>query len=353
MKKLFKKVISTAVMLLLFLGYLPAYQLPNLESATLTGGSITLSDSRPSATSVSYTIDFDNVTTSAVKCIKAVFSTAATAGSVPTGLTSTSATLGGTSDFIPTPGSWTVDASTNGTVKATFATGETPASASDRTVVLSGITSGSTADTTYYVQFSTFNNTDCSSSAVDSGTVAFIYTSGQAVSATVDPSLSFTIGTVAGSQTVNSATTDTASTTTTIPFGTLTTSNNEVIAHDLNVGTNSQSGYTVTIKYTGNFTNGTSDITAHDGTNASPSTFSSAGTEAFGYTTEDATLGTGTAGRFSGGKWAGFSTTAYEVAYSASAVSETVRTGYQVGISSTTSAGSYTTTVVYTATPTY
>jgi len=352
MKKLYKKIISVVLVLMIFLGYLPQYTAP-LNSATLTGGSLNLSDSRPSTSSVTYTITFSGVTTSAIKCIQAVFSDSVTGGSAPTGMVTSGAALGGTSTYIPTPASWSVASPQAGTVKVTYATGETPGGSSSRTVILTGITNGSTADTAYYLQFSTFNNTDCSSSPVDSGVISYIYTSGQSVSATVDPSLSFSIGTVNSGQTVNSATTTDSSTTTTVPFGTLSASANQIVAHDLDIATNAQSGYTVTIKYTGTFNNGTHDMTNKTDTNASPAVFASVGTEEFGYTTEDTTLGTGTADRFSGGKWAGFSTTAYEVAYSASAVDETVRTGYQVGISATTPAGSYTTTVVYTATPTY
>ena len=353
MKKFIRKSLAFLMVLVLFLGYFPNYT-AQPQSATLSTGSLSLSDSRPSTTSVTYTHTFSNVTLSATKCIKVQFNTAADmSGTVPTGLTTTGGAFSATSNYIPTPASWTGVFTTNGTVTITFATGETPAGASGRTVVLTGITNGSTADTAYYAKLSTFNNIDCATSPLDNGTVALIFTSGQSVSATVDPSLSFTIALVGSGQTVNGATTTAASTTTTIPFGALSTGSNKILAHDLTVGTNANSGYTVTLKYTGVLTNGSYNITNWSGTNAAPTTFSAAGTESFGYTTEDAVLGTGTTNRFTTGKWAAFTTSPLEVAYNDSAVSQTIRTGYQVGISSTTSAGSYTTTVVYTATPTY
>lgn len=327
------------------------------SAATLTGASLAISDSRPSTSSVSYTFDADNVTTSAIKCIKLQISTAITAGSAPSGLDTTSAALSGSSDYIPTPGSWTVDASTNGTILATYATGETPANASDRTVIFTGITNASTANTTYYGLFSTYNDTDCSSSAVDSVNVAFIYTNGQTVSLTVDPSLSFSIAAVNSSQSVNSATTTVTSTTTTIPFGTVTTSANAIAAHDLSISTNAQSGYTVYARYTAAPTSGSNSIDDHSGSNASPASFSTAGTEAFGYTTNDSSLGTGTATRFTssgGNKWAAFTTSNAEVGYSAtSAASDTIRIGYQVGVAGNTPAGTYTSSVILTATPVY
>ncbi len=352
-----KKYISIFLISLFVIGSFSFLVPLRFSAASLQSGSLTLSDSRPSTASVTYTFNFSNVTTSSIRCINVAFSDAATGGSKPTGLTITSATFGGTSTYVPTPASWTVNNNnTTGVTTLTFATGEVPSSATGRTVVLNGITNGSTAATTYYVRFSTYNNVDCATSPVDNQTIAFIYTNGQLVSATVDPTLSFTIAGVASGQTVNGATTTVTSTATTVPLGTLTTGSNSIAAQDLTVGTNAQGGYTVTIRYTGSLTNGTHNFTDFASPNSAPTTFSAAGTEAFGYTTNDATLGTGTVDRFtsSGGlKFAGFTTSPVEVAYSATAASGTTRVGYEAGISATTPAGAYTTTVVFVATPTY
>jgi len=352
-----RKLSSTFLSFLFVLGSLSLFLPLSYSAASLQNGSLTLSDSRPSATSVSYTFNFSGVTTSAIKCISVQFSDAATGGSKPTGLTITSAALSGTSNYVPTPASWTpTNNNTTGLTTLVYATGETPASASNRTVILTGITNGSVAATTYYVRFATFNNIDCATSPVDSQTIAFIYTNGQLVSATVDPTLSFTIAGVASGQSVNGVTTNITTTSTTVPLGTLTTGSNAIAAQDLTVGTNAQSGYTVTIRYTGALTNGTHSFVDFASPNSAPTAFSAAGTEAFGYTTNDASLGTGTATRFTatgGQKFAGFTTSPLEVAYSAAAASETTRVGYQAGISATTPAGSYTTTVVFVATPTY
>jgi hypothetical protein len=221
--------------------------------------------------------------------------------------------------------------------------------------VLTGITNGSTAGTAYFVQFSTFNNTDCATTPVDNATIAFIYVNGQTVSATVDPTLTFTIAGVASGQTVvTGATTTVTSTSTTVPLGTLSTGANAIAAQDLTVGTNANSGYTVTAKYTAALASLSHNMTDVTGTNASPAAFPGAGTESFGYTTNDTALGTGTTGRFTGNTtWAKFTTSPLEVAYNAAAVSETTRIGYQAGIATTTAAGSYSTTVVFVATPTY
>jgi hypothetical protein len=122
----------------------------------------------------------------------------------------------------------------------------------------------------------------------------------------------------------------------------------------LTVNTNAGNGYTVYTRYTQAPTNGSHSITDWTGTNASPTTFSAAGTEAFGYTTTSTSL-SGTAARFSSNKYAKFTTTDAEVAHATTGVSNDVTTvGYQVGISGTTPAGVYgTSTVIYTATPAY
>lgn len=359
-QKLLKKTLSTTLALALGLTPLapPLGQLSGVHAASLTGGKLSLSDSRPSGTSVSYDLEFDNVTTSSIRCIQVEFDTAADgSGGKPTGLDISSAALSGSSDYIPTPASWSIsNNNTTGISSITYATGETPASASDRNVILTGITNGSTAETGYYAIFSTYNNVDCTSSGVDSGINTFIYVTGQAVSLTVDPTISFNVAAVASGQTVNGATTTVTTTDGTIPFGTVTSGSLSIAAHDATVTTNAGSGYTLYVRYTAKPTSGSNDIDDHTGTNAAP-TAMSAGTEAFGYTTNDATLGTGTVDRFTDGgpKYAAFTTTNAEAGYSSAAVSsQTVRLGYAVGISGTTPAGTYgNSTVIITATPAY
>ena len=356
---LLKKTLATALTIMVGLTPLtPLSQLSGVHAASLTGGKIALSDSRPSGTSVSYDIEFDNVTTSTTRCLRVEFDTSADGtGGKPTGLDITSAALSGSSDYVPTPASWSVsNNNTTGVSSITLSGGETPASATDRNVILTGITNGSTAETGYYVIFNTYNNVDCSTSAVDSGTATFIYVTGQAVSLTVDPTISFNVAAVASGQTVNGATTTVTTTDGTIPFGTVTSGALSIAAHDATVTTNAGSGYTMYIRYTAAPSSGANSIDDHTGTNAAPSAMS-AGTEAFGYTTNDATLGTGTAARFtdSAPEYAAFTTSNAEVGYNASAVSsQTIRLGYAVGISGTTPAGTYgASTVIITATPAY
>lgn len=331
-------------------------------AATLTTASVTLSDPRPNAASVSYDFQASNVTTSAIRCISVEFDTSADgSGGKPTGMDITNAALSGSSDYVPTPASWSVsNNNTTGISSITFASGETPASASGRNVILTTITNGSTPDNDYYLIFRTFNNTDCATSPVDSSTVGFIFTDGQAVSMSVEGALAFTIAGVTGngSLAVNGATITNglATTATTIPFGTVTASANKVAAQDLSVSTNSTNGYTVYTRYTAQPTSGSNTINNHTGSNGTPTAFSAAGTEAFGYTTEDSTL-SGSADRFTssgGNKWAAFTTSNAELVFNAGAVNaQTTRVGFQTGISATTEPGSYVSSVIYTAVPVY
>ncbi|MGH7238625.1 MAG: hypothetical protein ACREHG_01015, partial [Candidatus Saccharimonadales bacterium] len=182
------------------------------NAATLTSASMTLSDSRPSQ-AASYTFNASGFTTAtSLQCIEFQFNTAADmTGSVPGGFTSTSAGL--SSSTLVTASNWTVSAGTNGTVKLTYATGQTPASSGN--IVLGSITNGSTAGTAYFVKVSTYSDSTCSTGA-DNVTVGFIYTSGEAVSATISPTLAFTVGSVASSTSVNGATTNVSTTSSTI-----------------------------------------------------------------------------------------------------------------------------------------
>jgi hypothetical protein len=256
---------------------------------------------------------------------------------------------------------YTLDKTTNGTLKYTNASGIAPSVTSGAHFIVNGITNGSQTNDDKFLTFSTYNNTDCSTNPIDSVVVGFIFTDGQQVTIGVDPSLSFAVAGVTGngSLTVNGATITNglATTSGTIPFGTLSSATNKVAAQDLTVSTNAGNGYTVYVRYSGKPTVNSfniDDLNTGTSTNLSPTVFTAAGTEGFGYTTEDFTLGTGTAGRFSANKWASFTTSNAEVAYNGTtANSQTTRVGFQAGIAGSTEPGAYTTTVIYTATPVY
>jgi hypothetical protein len=335
-----------------------------VHAATLTTASVTLSDPRPSTASVSYDFLASSISATSIQCIKEVYSINADGtGGVPTGFnSSTSAAVNtGASTIFASHASWSLNKTTNGTLLYTNATGAAPSVTTGAHFVVGGITNGSTTNTGYYLTFSTYTSSNCSTGPVDSVVVQYIFTDGQQVSIGVDPSLSFAVAGVTGngSLTVNGATITNglATTSSTIPFGTLTAASNKVAAQDLTVSTNAGNGYTVYVRYTGKPTVNSfniDDLNTGTSTNASPTVFTGSGTEGFGYTTEDFTLGTGTPGRFSANKWASFTTSNAEVVYNATtAANQTTRVGFQAGIAGSTEPGAYTTTVIYTATPVY
>lgn len=336
-----------------------AVLLPTTRANALSSSSLTLTDSRPS-TSSSYTFDTSGLTTgSNIQCIQLDIGTAVD-GTGDAGLDLTSIAL--TSESISSGDTWTVgsvDGSTDQLRATADAGGATPNASGN--IVWGGIVNGSSADTTYFGLFETFNNVDCSTGGpIDSAVVTLIFKAGALVSLTIDPTLTFTVAGVATSQTVNGATTTVGSSATAIDFLNAVASGSPgVSAHDLTAGTNASGGYTLYIKHTALLTNGASDtITNWTGTNLIPTGSFATTAEAWGYTTDDATLtavGDGV-DRFTTptNVWAGFSTSNEEVAYNGAAIaSETTRVGHQVAVSSATEAGTYQTTVVYTAASTY
>ncbi len=328
------------------------------RAATLTVASVSLSDSRPSQTGVTYAAAASSYSGSTIKCVKEVFATTPAGTTKPTGMaTASGITIAGSQTLLASTVGWTRGGSDpDGTV--TFInSGSSEAPSGTKTWDLAGFTNSSLADTTYWLRISTYGNADCVTSPVDNTTIGFIITSGSQLSLTVDQSLSFTVNSVGSAAICDGTTTTQASTATTLPFGTVTSAVNGVVCQDLSAATNSTGGYTISLRYTGKPANGVGGFIADQtGSNASPTPFSAAGTEAYGYTTDDATLGTGTASRFTNGgqKWAAATTVNSEVAFEPSGVTaQTYRIGHQVGVSSITAAGNYSTTIIYTCTPVY
>jgi hypothetical protein len=345
-------------------------------AASLSSSSVSLSDPRPSNTS-SYTFTGSTVTSGLIKCVKVVFATASTGEVNPTGWDGTAGTVTAASSTLVNSSAtgWTLATSdgsgasvgADNVWKYTNTTGITPGTLTGATFVMAGITNSSVADTAYYMRINTYNNTDCSSSPVDNAAVEFINTNGSTLSLTIDNTLSFTVNGI--SATTNCAGSGTGaaqtSTGTTLPFGTVTSASNTYVCQDLTAATNSTNGYTIFARYTAKPTNALSQTIADTaaGSNNAPGTFAGAGTEAYGYTTNDQSLsgsagtGAGQASRFFNGttyKWAAMTSSNAEVGYESAGVTSTsYRVTHQVGVSLTTFPGTYNTTVIYTCTPVY
>jgi len=329
----------------------------SVAAADLTAASLSLSDPRPDESGVVYTFSAASFTTATtLRCMVLQFNEDADmSGSVPSGIDTTGASFD--SSTLVTAGDWT-EGGANGTIQLTYATGSTPAASGN--LVLGGIDNGDTADTTYFAQLRTYGNADCSTGGViDSVTVAFVYIDGELVELTIEPTLTFTCTGLGSGANVNGATTTLANSCTGINFGNnVTAATNGIAGHNLNVTTNASAGYTVYIRHTGLLTNENADtIDNHTGTNAAPTAFPAAGTEAWGYTTEDSNLGGGTGNRFTtAGGFAGFTTSNQEIMDNLAATAgsgDDVEVAYQVGVASSTEAGRYQTTVIYTLVATF
>lgn len=360
-----KRLASVASLIVLIISVPLFAQLSSkAQAGTFTPAKVTISDSRAGHAATTYDFAFTTTVTSSIKQFDVVFCTTASgACSTPTGIVTTAATR----DSDNLAGTGRTDTFTsNGTLSTVITT---PAAQSTQAVTISysGITNPTTTDSTFFARITSYSDTG--STVIDSSSVAFaiLTTTSIAVSASVASTFTFSVAAV-NTGSVNGASIDVTSTTAnTIPFGTLAASTPKIAAHDLTVTTNSTNGYTVTVKAGADppLVDGTNNIDAFSGTNASPTTWSTpAGSTAntntgfFGYTTNDATLGTGTAARFTssgGNKWSGTTTSPLEVAYSATGVgsAEITRVGWQAEVNGLQPAGAYSGTVILVATPTY
>jgi hypothetical protein len=278
----------------IFVALVVLYPSLSAHAATYSTESVSVSDPRPNVTS-SYTFTASNVTTSLIRCLKFQWTDTATGSTVPSGMSTAGATLDTTANtnYVPTPASWTLNKPANGTLTLTNAAGETPASAATRKVTFNSITNSSVPDTKFWLKVFTYTNVDCATGQLDNGTVLFLLTNASTLTLTVDQTLTFTVNAVSASQACDGTTTTAASTATTIPFGTVTAAANAIVCQDLQAATNATGGYTIYARYTGQPANALAQTIANSGgTNLAPVPFSAAGTEAYGYTTNDAILGT-------------------------------------------------------------
>jgi hypothetical protein len=338
---------------IIFAILLLALIVPAFRVDALTSSSLQLSDSRPSQPS-SYTFSTSGLTTgTTIRCIQLDIGTVVD-GTGDAGLTVTGATLGTNTISAGGWGVSVVDGASD-QLRATLAGGATPSASGS--ITWNNVTNSSTADTTYFGLFQTFTNVDCVTGPIDSAVVTLIFKNGSLVSLTIDPTLTFTVAGVTSGGTINGVPTTITSTPTAVNFlNAVTSVANGVSAHDLSASTNATGGYSLYIRNTGLLTSGSNTITNHTGTNATPTAFPAAGTEAFGYTTNDSSLNSGTAARFTTGpSWAGFSDTTNELVGDSSGPigATTTRVGHQVGVSGSTEAGTYQTTIIYTAASIY
>lgn len=224
-------------------------------------------------------------------------------------------------------------------IKSDFTIGNTLTASDFQTYTAWGGASGSyvtglTRNTTYYIKVKARKG---AFSETEYGPVASATTS--------DPSFSFGLD----SYTIN--------------FNNLNAGNSYTDSSKTTVmttSTNAYNGYAVYAKVTQPLTSPNNTINNYSGTNSSPTTWTGTG---FGYNTSDTDLQTGSGGatRFSGSKYAGFTTTASQNPVAdhlgpiiASPISgEQFTITYRLSANNTTNSGTYTSVIEYIATPSY
>jgi hypothetical protein len=385
MPKIVKKYGKITLILGLILILLIAYLLiPEGQAATITSRSITISDSRPDQTGVTY--DFAGThSATTVMCLDIQFCTTATGTCIlPTGMSVTlaSATSTGWNEWDYTNGAgWSEGFATTDTgFRYISATGEGGGSAYSFSAT--DITNPS-ATSTAFARVATYTNTGCStpSGGQDSGVAAFAILSGVTVSATVVETLSTSINGVATADCPdfdNTAGNEVATTYDTVPYSTINTETFYDACQDTRVATNANTGYSMTVSKTQLLTcsdasacgsNAIADGTC-DGTcsTTAEADWATATLNGFGYCMDDqATYGDASATADAGWGTNGcgnadtyfklfgtLNSNAQNIMQSAVAVSDDRSfIGYRLSVDTSQQAGPYQTTIVFITTPTY
>jgi hypothetical protein len=172
----------------------------------------------------------------------------------------------------------------------------------------------------------------------------------------IDPHLTVAIRARAGSCNGVAQSAGTSASGVTAAFGNIPPGQAKVVAQEIQVITNAASGFTVFTRSPAALTRtgGSETIPAISGSNTSPGSFPSVGSAGFGYTTSDATLGTGTANRFTNpsAQWAPLSASNAEVVAQPTGYADVTEcVAFQVGTATSTIAGTYTGTVIYSVVP--
>lgn len=317
-------------------GYMPTVNAANMETA-----SITLGDSSPDATATS-TISFNLVTTlPAGGYIRADFTASDFTGFAVAGI---DCGLGGS----------TGASTTDEIVDCTYAAGRDTATHTIDVLLTNSSTTGiKNVTVTAYTSLGV---------EIESTAVAAFVIDSVTVTANVAATLSFAIsGTSTGALINNVATTEDSSTTT-IPFGTLTDGNQKVVGQDLSVTTNASGGFTVTVEQSQPLTSGAGAIidsfidgtpsTGAGWTGPTPVLGSEETYGHMGVTSNDAGLASG--------NFVGLTTGVPQLVMYNGGVADGTTAGvgyasvaYSVEISALQEAGDYESSITYVCTPTY
>ena len=289
MLKISKKILAlTLALVMALLTYSP------VSAAMLYQAKVTLSNAKASGAS-NYTFSVTEKTAGTIKGVKMQFLKA------PSGSTQnpTSMAFGGGSLNASMTGftaaDWTLDKTTDvatGILYLTKAAGDVIGGDTALVWAIDGLTNPpiSATDTgcspnptnnssgACFIKVTTFNtdtvatmNAETPANILDQSVISFAVVAGTTMTATVDPTLAFTVvGVNSGTDINDAGATTTASITTTFDqmyFGNLTVDVPKTAAHNLTVKTNANNGYSVTVKSTTDTVNANGILKGQYGTN--------------------------------------------------------------------------------------
>lgn len=185
------------------------------------------SDPTVSQTGNVFTLTLGNVTATTIRCINIDFTTTVGGSTLPTGMGITPALITPSGTIVSGLGTWTETNPNAYTYRLTDATGAASAGGDGLTIVLTGVTNGSTPDTAFFTEVNTFSDNTCATAVDTDGIATFVFTEGVTVSATVNPTLTFTVDL------------------TTCNLGTLSASSTGSCSHTMTAASNATSGYSI------------------------------------------------------------------------------------------------------------
>lgn len=352
MNRLTKGALYITGALLLTLASLPAV---HVNAAALTARSVTLSNSAPSPATSSYTFGFTVAQTTTIKsvnidiCDSASGSCTPAGTGVPSGLTSTSATVG-TISGIGSGGTWTGTFSTNGRLRiANNSNTGTPTTVS---IQINGITNPTATNSTLFARITTYSDAAWTT-PIDTGTAATSTATQIQLSASVDETLTFCTGTSGITSSSCSGATGNA-----VSLGALSASSTGQGTSQIGISTNANSGYAITVNGA-TLASGANSIgalatqttssqgSAQFGLNLKANTTPSVGSEPAGSGTATPTANYGTANQFR------FVTGDQIASKGTSDAFRLFTVSYIANIPGNQPAGTYTSTMTYIATATF
>ena len=327
-----------------------------LQAGTTAGGS------DPGGV-VNHNLTFTLASTTSISSIQFLYCTTADGTcSTPTGLLTTSATLGSSTSLT----GFTINVASNGAPYITTSTAYTPSTSTPVDVQIDGVTNPTTTNQTFYVRISTFVATTPTGSAIDTGNVAASTATPILLSGQMPESLVFctggTISTTSGVPDCTTATSGAVSFTSLFSPTATATATSQMAA-----STNAGTGFVITINGA-TLTSGSNTITA-----MSTSTTSTLGVSQFGLNlVVNTTPAVGTAitptsngSSYKGEALVGYNTANYFKFNTGDSIADSKNGGaggtdaqiytsaYIVNVPGNQPAGTYTSTLTYICTPTF